>query len=297
MRQSQPPIVGRGSPGVAGWTWRQHATHSPDFPWRRSMGRNRLRAMNQPPPLPPPFPSQASASDASIGRYSLSEFVRERGQRDRGHGLFELESERMLEVNLSGEMWTKTGSMVAYLGSIRFTREGMLEHGIGKFLKRAVSGEGTQLTKAQGQGRLYLADEAKKISILKLNHEALFVNGNDVLAFEPSLQWDITMMRSMAGMLAGGLFNVRFEGAGLLAITTHYDPLALEVKPGQAVFTDPNATVAWSGTLQPQIHTDVSFKTFLGRGSGESVQLRFEGSGFVLIQPKEEVYFQKQTGG
>jgi uncharacterized protein (AIM24 family) len=253
--------------------------------------------MHHPPPppghvLPPLDPAQASA-----GRYSLAEFVRARSQRDRGHGLFELESERMLEVNLNGDMWTKTGSMVAYLGSVKFTREGILEHGIGKFLKRAVSGEGTQLTKAQGQGKLYLADEAKKISILKLHNEAIFVNGNDVLAFEPSLKWDITLMRSMAGMFAGGLFNVRFEGSGMLAITTHYDPLALEVRPGQPVFTDPNATVAWSGTLQPQIHTDVSFKTFLGRGSGESVQLRFEGSGFVLIQPKEEVYFQQQTGG
>ena len=252
--------------------------------------------MNHPPP-PPPASPHVPAIDASTGRYSLAEFVRSRAQRDRGHGLFELESERMLEVNLNGEMWTKTGSMVAYLGAIKFTREGVLEHGIGKFLKRAVSGEGTQLTKAQGQGRLYLADEAKKISILKLSNEAIFVNGNDVLAFEPSLKWDITLMRSMAGMFAGGLFNVRFEGTGMLAITTHYDPLALEVKPGQPVFTDPNATVAWSGTLQPQIHTDVSFKTFLGRGSGESVQLRFDGAGFVLIQPKEEVYFQQQTGG
>jgi uncharacterized protein (AIM24 family) len=252
--------------------------------------------MNYPPP-PPPASPHVPAIDASTGRYSLAEFVRSRAQRDRGHGLFELESERMLEVNLNGEMWTKTGSMVAYLGAIKFTREGVLEHGIGKFLKRAVSGEGTQLTKAQGQGRLYLADEAKKISILKLSNEAIFVNGNDVLAFEPLLKWDITLMRSMAGMFAGGLFNVRFEGTGMLAITTHYDPLALEVKPGQPVFTDPNATVAWSGTLQPQIHTDVSFKTFLGRGSGESVQLRFDGAGFVLIQPKEEVYFQQQTGG
>lgn len=242
--------------------------------------------------LPPLDPSHAGS-----GRYSLSEFVRARAQKDRGHGLFELESERMLEVNLDGDLWTKTGSMVAYLGAIKFTREGVFEHGIGRFLKRAVSGEGTQLTKAQGQGKLYLADEAKKISILKLHNESIFVNGNDVLAFETSLKWDITMMRSVAGMFAGGLFNVRFEGTGLLAITTHYDPLALEVRPGHTVFTDPNATVAWSGTLQPQIHTDLSLKTFFGRGSGESIQLRFDGSGFVLIQPKEEVYFQQQTGG
>ena len=249
-----------------------------------------VRAMQQvPPPHDPPH--------HAAGRYSLAEFVRARAQRDHGHGLFELESERMLEVNLDGPLWTKTGSMVAYLGSIKFTREGMLEHGLGRFLKRAVSGEGTQLTKAEGRGKLYLADEAKKISILKLHNESIFVNGNDVLAFEPALKWDITMMRSIAGMFAGGLFNVRFEGAGLLAITTHYDPLALEVKPGQPVFTDPNATVAWSGTLQPQIHTDVSLKTFLGRGSGESVQLRFEGAGFVLIQPKEEVYFQDSGQG
>jgi uncharacterized protein (AIM24 family) len=252
---------------------------------------------NLPPPLPSTVLPPPDAAQQSSGRYSLAEFVRARAQRDRGHGLFELENERILEVNLNGQMWTKTGSMVAYLGGIKFTREGILEHGIGKLLKRAVSGEGTQLTKAEGRGKLYLADEAKKISILRLANESIFVNGNDVLAFEPSLKWDITMMRSGASMLAGGLFNVRFEGTGMLAITTHYDPLALEVKPGQTVFTDPNATVAWSGSLQPQIHTDVSFKTFLGRGSGESIQLRFDGSGFVLIQPKEEVVFQRQTGG
>ena len=87
--------------------------------------------MNYPPPPPPPASPHAPAIDASTGRYSLAEFVRSRAQRDRGHGLFELESERMLEVNLNGEMWTKTGSMVAYLGAIKFTREGVLEHGLG----------------------------------------------------------------------------------------------------------------------------------------------------------------------
>ena len=28
------------------------------------------------------------------------------------------------------------------------------------------------------------------------------------------------------------------------------------------------------------------------RGSGESIQMLFRGDGFVVIQPKEEVYFQ-----
>ena len=78
----------------------------------------------------------------------------------------------------------------------------------------------------------------------------------------------------------------------MVAFTTHYDPLTLMVTPDMPVITDPNATVAWSGTLQPEIRTDVSLKTFIGRGSGESIQTQFAGSGFVVIQPYEEAYFQ-----
>ena len=78
----------------------------------------------------------------------------------------------------------------------------------------------------------------------------------------------------------------------MVAITTHYDPLTLMVSPGNPVMTDPNATVAWSGRLAPELRTDVSMKTLLGRGSGESLQMSFRGDGFVVIQPYEEVYLQ-----
>src|SRR5688500_8362541 len=48
-----------------------------------------------------------------MARYSLNEFVTRTAQQDRGQGLFELENERLLEINLNGQTWTKTGSMVA----------------------------------------------------------------------------------------------------------------------------------------------------------------------------------------
>jgi uncharacterized protein (AIM24 family) len=232
-----------------------------------------------------------------MSRFSLTEFVTRTAQQDRGQGVFELENDRVLEVNLDGLVWTKAGSMVAYRGQIRFTREGMLEHGLGTFLKKAVSAEGTRLTKTEGRGKLYLADAGKKVIVLELGGaDAVFVNGNDVLAFEPSLAYEISLMRKVAAMLSGGLFNVRFAGRGLVAITTHHDPLTLRVRPGEPVFTDPNATIAWSGTLVPQFRTDVSLKTFLGRGSGESLQMVFEGDGFVVVQPYEEVYAQRAGG-
>jgi len=227
-----------------------------------------------------------------MSRYSIAEFVESTRQQDRGEGKFELESPRLLEVNLNGMVWTKTGSMVAYVGQIKFEREGIMEKGLGKMLKKAVTGEGARLTKATGQGRLYLADAGKKISILDLHDESMFVNGNDLLALEESIEWDIKMMKKMTAMLAGGLFNVKLSGSGMVAITTHYDPLTLIVKPDQPVVTDPNATVAWSGNLSPEIRTDISLKTFFGRGSGESIQMEFRGEGFVVIQPYEEVYLQ-----
>ena len=232
-----------------------------------------------------------------MSRYSLTDFVAATTQRDRGQGLFELESPRMLEVNLNGMIWMKTGAMKAYIGQVKFEREGVLEHGVGKFLKRALTGEGARLTKATGQGTMYLADEGKSVQILQLHGESIFVNGNDLLAFEPTLKWDITMMRKLSALIAGGLFNVKLEGQGMLAITTHHEPLTLLVQPGRPVRTDPNATIAWSGRLQPEFRTDVSLKTFFGRGSGESIQMEFAGEGFVVIQPYEEKPLQAATAG
>jgi uncharacterized protein (AIM24 family) len=227
-----------------------------------------------------------------MSRYGLKQFIEASIQKDQGQGLFELEGDRILEVNLKGEIWTKTGSMIAYLGTVKFEREGILQQGMGNLLKKAISGEGTRLTKASGRGVVYLADAGKKITILNLENESIFVNANDVLAFEPSLKYDIKMLRKMAAMMSGGLFNALFQGSGMIAITSHYDPLTIRVTPDRPVVTDPNATIAWSGNLSPEFKTDISLKTFFGRGSGESIQMLFQGDGFVVIQPYEEVYMQ-----
>lgn len=236
---------------------------------------------------PPPIPENPT--------YTLDEFLRATAQQDKGHGFFEKETERLLEVNLNGRVNTKMGSMVAYHGNIKFTREKALDQGVGNLLKKAISGEGMSITYADGQGKLYLADEGKKVSIIKLQDESIFVNGNDVLAFEPTLTHKISMMKKVAAMLSGGLFNIRLQGSGMLALTSHYEPRTLLVEPGKPICTDPNATVAWSGNLTPSFKTDTSLRTFIGRGSGESFQMLFEGSGFVVIQPYEEKPLQVQS--
>ena len=69
-----------------------------------------------------------------MGRYSIEEFIAQTRQKDHGQGSFELETERILELNLDGMMWTKMGSMISYRGNVKFTREKMLEQGLGCLL-------------------------------------------------------------------------------------------------------------------------------------------------------------------
>jgi uncharacterized protein (AIM24 family) len=201
-----------------------------------------------------------------------------------GGDVFQLESSKMLEVNLDGEVMAKAGSMVGYTGDISFERKS--SGGLMGKLKKSATGEGSVTMRAEGSGQLYLADQGKEVQILELDDgETISVNGNDILAFETRVDWDIQTIKSAAGAASGGLFNVFLTGPGHIAITTHGDPLVLETP----VKTDPDATVAWSGDVSPSVNTDLNIKSFLGRSSGETFQLEFdERGGFVIIQPFEE---------
>jgi len=227
--------------------------------------------------------------------YTLKELIHESAEDPNENDFFELEKPALLEVNLRNQkIMAKAGSMVAYIGNVDFKREGLLSKGLGGLLKKAISGEGTSLMHAAGTGKLYLADEGKKVKIIKLQNESIFVNGNDVLALEDTIKNEIKMLKSVAGMMSGGLFQVKLSGSGYIAITTHGEPILLKVSANQPVYTDPNATVAWSENLSPNIKTNLTFGSFIGRGSGESFQLEFFGEGWVLVQPYEEVkYVQK----
>ena len=86
-----------------------------------------------------------------MGKYSLNEFVQKTQQDQLENDFFELETERVLEVNLNGEVWAKMGSMISYVGSIKFERERVMEHGVAKMFKKALTGEGTSLMRAKGK--------------------------------------------------------------------------------------------------------------------------------------------------
>ncbi|WP_049998989.1 AIM24 family protein [Halococcus sediminicola] len=214
----------------------------------------------------------------------FDEFVRSHGPEENTEA-FERESSKMLDISLDGSIMAKAGSMIGYTGDISFERKS--SGGLKGMLKKRVTGEGTVMMRASGNGHLYLADAGKEVQILELDaDDEVSVNGNDVLALEESVNWDIKMMSSIAGSASGGLFNVYLKGPGHIAITTHGEPLVLPTP----VRTDPNATVAWSANVSPSAKRDLNIKSFIGRSSGESFQLEFAGQdGFVIVQPYEEI--------
>jgi uncharacterized protein (AIM24 family) len=195
---------------------------------------------------------------------------------------FALQNPRMLRVALDGEVLARQGTMVAYQGQVDFEYQG--SGGIGRMLKKAVTGEGVPLMRCRGRGDVFFANFAAEVHLLRLEGDAISVSGHSVLAFEPTLSWDIRRIEG-ASMFAGGLFNTILEGTGWVAITAHGTPVVLQTDA--PTYVDAQAAIAWSASLQTSIHRTMKMGALVGRGSGEAVQLAFTGSGFVVVQASE----------
>ncbi|CAN5661659.1 AIM24 family protein [soil metagenome] len=189
---------------------------------------------------------------------------------------------KMLRVRLGEPFMARQGAMVAYQGNVDFAYEGS---GAGKFLKKALTGEGLPLMRCQGQGDVFLADQSYDVHLLQLSNSGLSVSGKNVLGFSSNLDWNIERVKG-GSMAAGGLFNTTFRGTGWVALTTDGPPVVLNAAEAPT-FADTNAVVAWSANLQTQLKTSFKAGALIGRGSGEAVQVSFHGNGFVIVQPSE----------
>jgi uncharacterized protein (AIM24 family) len=198
---------------------------------------------------------------------------------------FTLQGPRLLKVELSAtSVLAKNGSMVAYQGEVHFEHKG---GGLGRLLKKAATGEQLRLMEASGTGELFLANQAMLVHLLRLQDDSVTVNGENILAFQEGIEWDVTRVKGgTAGVLAGGLFNIHLRGTGLVALVSDGEPVRLDVAEAPT-FADPQAAIAWSGGVQTNLRTDVQAKSLIGLGSGESFQLGLSGQGWVLVQPSE----------
>jgi uncharacterized protein (AIM24 family) len=200
----------------------------------------------------------------------------------------------MLKVHLDNalpEFYARQGTMVAYQGDVDFEFQG---GGFGRFLKKIVTGESVPLMKCTGRGDVFLAQDAQEVHVVDLDGDSITVNGRNVLAFEPGLDWDIRRVEGVS-MVAGGLFNTVFTGRGRLAIMAHGTPVVLSVHA--RTYADLQSAIAWSSSLETSVRRTAKLGALVGRGSGEALQLAFTGYGVVVVQPSEGPPVRGQNSG
>jgi uncharacterized protein (AIM24 family) len=198
---------------------------------------------------------------------------------------FALQNSKLLKVRLEAvTVQAKLGSMVAYQGDVTFEHAG--SGGLGRMLKKAVTGEGTQLMKITGSGEVFLADQAQDVHLIYLENDMITVNGENLLAFDAGIDWDIKRVEGASAMMGGGLFNLALQGTGWVAVISDGPPVLLNVASAPT-FADAQAAITWSSGVTTGIRTDFKMKNLIGRGSGESIQMAFTGQGWVLVQPSE----------
>ena len=209
---------------------------------------------------------------------------------------FSLQNSKLLKVELANvTIQAKLGSMVAYQGQVSFEHAG--SGGMGRFVKKALTGEGTSLMKVSGAGEVFLADQAQDVHLIYLENDKITCNGRNVLAFDAGIEWDIERVSGASGAMAGGgLYNMALSGTGWVAILSDGPPVLLNVASAPT-FADAQAAITWSSGVTQSVKSDVNLKTLIGKGSGESIQLAFAGEGWVLVQPSEGQVAASPSGG
>ncbi|KUJ58069.1 hypothetical protein ADL25_03895 [Streptomyces sp. NRRL F-5122] len=195
-----------------------------------------------------------------------------------------VQNAKSIRYVVNGEMMARQGAMVAFRGNLQFERKGQ---GVGGMLKRAVTGEGLPLMAVRGQGEAWFAHEAQNCFVVDVEQGDEFtVNGRNVLCFDATLSYRIQTVKG-AGIAGGGLFNSVFTGSGKLGLICEGNPLVIPVTSQYPVFVDTDAVVGWTAHLHTSLHRSQSIGSMLRGGSGEAVQLKLEGEGYVVIRPSE----------
>ncbi|GAA3976245.1 TerD family protein [Streptomyces plumbiresistens] len=178
----------------------------------------------------------------------------------------------------------KQGSMVAYQGDIDFAHKGS---GLLGKLTGALTGQGMSLMRCSGDGEVFLADEASRVFVIRLQGEQLYTSAQGVLAFDEALDTEVRRIEG-AGLPGGGLFSMLFSGTGAVAVKTRGVPVVIPVGP--ATYVDGNAVIAWSAGAQAVTTTALRLRrSGYSRQTSEAVNLQFRGApgNFVVVQPFE----------
>jgi uncharacterized protein (AIM24 family) len=194
----------------------------------------------------------------------------------------------VLAVDMTGDaVKAKNGSMVAYDGRMAFKKMTGGGDGLRGMVTRRLTGEQLVVMEVKGHGTCYFADRASEINVVNLHGEKLYVEATNLLCTDGGLRTGTTFTGLRGATQGNGLFTTTVEGTGQAAILSEGPAVVLRVTAQYPLQVDPGAYIAHTGDLRQHFQSGVNFRTFMGEGSGEAFQIRFEGDGLVYVQPSE----------
>lgn len=218
-------------------------------------------------------------------------------------------NELTLRVTCTGNdvLFTKAGAFVAgeSRGGKNYRFEKVLlgpqtslaQAALGSLIRRA-TGENLPLMKVtlSGDSVTYYASYGQHVIVYHLSPgEVISVESENLLAFTQDCEYGVRFLGQ--GVLSQkGLATSTFTGNGpnaYVAVLSNGNPLVLSnIESRSTLSVDPDTVICWmgaSGSCDPHITTDLSWKNLIGQHSGESYAFEWSGSQpvSVIVQPSE----------
>lgn len=189
-------------------------------------------------------------------------------------------------INMTKPWFMRKGAMIAYYGQIEFraltqSLQGNLLHMVAQhFSAPLYLGD---YVVAEGHGSLVIGDRGYDINAYDLDAGNLTVRAANLLAFEPGLAMNQSIVPGFVTLIGTGKFLASSNGPVMF------------VEPPARV--DPEALVGWADCPAPSHHFDQRWisgfmaagAARMGFNSGEERQFDFTGAGTILVQSSEKV--------
>ena len=163
--------------------------------------------------------------------------------------------------------------MVAYQGSVNFEHAG--SGGLGRMLKKAMTGEGTTLMKMAGSGEVFLADAGAghppDLPRERLHHGQRAEPAR--LRRRHRLGHQARPGRHLARRWPAASTTWSCAGPAGWRSSPTARPCC-STSPSAPTFADAQAAITWSSGVTTSIKTDFKMKNFIGKGSGERSRWR-----------------------
>ena len=178
----------------------------------------------------------------------------------------------LMEVNFSGKVFIKQGTIYSYSGNLTF------------WVKPRREKSSPALVIVSGTGKLLLTDRERDITVLQIDDEEIFVEPSHLLACEETLTPRYAVIEKTDGDPSGGLHVLIIKGTGVIALSVATSPLVMTVQTDYPVNVSSSSLISWSGNLIPTLVHDEALAEIMQPGPDAGVTLRLEGDGKVLME-------------